>query len=428
MSVVISVENVSKSYRLGTIGGGTLKEDLNRLWARARGKADPSSKIGEERHARLMGEEFWALKDISFAVQRGEVLGVIGRNGAGKSTLLKILSQVTAPTSGEIKIKGRIASLLEVGTGFHPDLTGRENVFLNGAILGMTKQEIRRKFDEIIEFSGIQAFVDTPVKRYSSGMYVRLAFAVAAHLEPEILIVDEVLAVGDSEFQEKCIGKMKDVSINEGRTVLFVSHNLAAVKSLTRSSILMDQGRIMKHAKTDEIIESYFALPSGERLGRSAIVKGRGRHATIKQVTLLDELGRPTNLYIPGTVFQLSLMLSTDGASGISIELFLKDAKDMRLAFASLHQFHGLSLPAGPGSYVCKIKLQPLPIAAGLYRLDAATSVVNAAWDHEATSVLTFNVPFSNPNARPWNFQQSDGYGAYAWLIRDTPEFIVASN
>src|SRR5476649_2009843 len=228
---VIKVENVSKAYRLGQIGGGTLRADVSRWWAKLRGQADPSLKIGEEHHARRMGEQFWALDNVSFEVKQGEVMGIIGRNGAGKSTLLKILSQVTSPTSGQIKIKGRIASLLEVGTGFNPEMTGRENVFLNGAILGMTKAEIRSKFDEIVAFSGVEEFIDTPVKRYSSGMYVRLAFAVAAHLEPEILIVDEVLAVGDAEFQKKCMGKMKDVA-EHGRTILFVSHNLEAVRKL----------------------------------------------------------------------------------------------------------------------------------------------------------------------------------------------------
>jgi lipopolysaccharide transport system ATP-binding protein len=207
----ISIENVSKSYRLGEIGTGTFRGDLRRWWARQRGKPDPYLKIGEPDYGNRMGESIWALKDINLHIEQGETLGIIGRNGAGKSTLLKILSRVTAPTSGQVKLKGRIASLLEVGTGFHPDLTGRENIFLNGAIMGMSKSGISRKFDEIINFSGEEKFIDTPVKRYSSGMYVRLAFAVAAHLDPEILIVDEVLAVGDAEFQQKCLGKMGDV-------------------------------------------------------------------------------------------------------------------------------------------------------------------------------------------------------------------------
>ena len=259
MSTVISVENVSKSYRLGSIGGATLKEDFARWWAKLRKKPDPLARVGEEVSVRHNGGEFWALRDVNFQVREGEVLGGIGRNGAGKSTLLKILSQVTSPSSGEIKIKGRIASLLEVGTGFHPELTGRENVFLNGAILGMTKVEIRKKFDEIVAFSGIEEFIDTPVKRYSSGMYVRLAFAVAAHLEPEILIVDEVLAVGDAEFQKKCMGKMHDVS-QTGRTILFVSHNMAAVSKLCNQSILMDAGQVRLSGPTNEVLPHYLKI------------------------------------------------------------------------------------------------------------------------------------------------------------------------
>lgn len=258
MSSVISVEGVSKSYRLGMIGGATLKEDVSRWWAKLRGAEDPLSKVGERHARRKMGDVFWALDDVSFKVDSGEALGIIGRNGAGKSTLLKILSQVTAPTSGEIKIKGRIASLLEVGTGFHPELSGRENIFLNGAILGMSRAEIRRKFDEIVAFSGVEEFVDTPVKRYSSGMYVRLAFAIAAHLEPEILVIDEVLAVGDAEFQRKCLGKMEDVT-GEGRTVLFVSHNMAAMQSLCRSGLLLEDGQLKSIGTMESASEAYFA-------------------------------------------------------------------------------------------------------------------------------------------------------------------------
>lgn len=258
-NTVISVENVTKAYRLGQIGGGTLKEDVSRWWAKLCRKPDPFLKIGEEHRTRKVGEQFWALDDVSFQVKQGEVLGIIGRNGAGKSTLLKILSQVTMPTSGQIKIKGRIASLLEVGTGFHPELTGRENIFLNGAILGMTKAEIRKKFDEIVTFSGVEQFIDTPVKRYSSGMYVRLAFAVAAHLEPEILVIDEVLAVGDAEFQKKCLGKMQDVSRREGRTVLFVSHNMSAVRSLCNRVVLLSDGKVSAIGPVNVIADNYAA-------------------------------------------------------------------------------------------------------------------------------------------------------------------------
>jgi lipopolysaccharide transport system ATP-binding protein len=256
MSPVISVENLSKVYRLGQIGGRTLHEDLNRWWAKMRGKPNPYLKIGQEDRSDLDGEYIWALKDVNFTVDQGEVIGIIGRNGAGKSTLLKIMSRVTAPTSGEVKVKGRIASLLEVGTGFHPDLTGRENIYLNGAILGMKKAEIDSKFDEIVAFAELEKFIDTPVKRYSSGMYVRLAFAVAAHLERDILLVDEVLAVGDMQFQKKCLGKMGDVA-KEGTTVIFVSHNIPAITRLCERAILLNNGFISAEGSAFYVSDIY---------------------------------------------------------------------------------------------------------------------------------------------------------------------------
>lgn len=260
--VVIRVENLSKQYRLGKVGAGTIRDDLNRFWAKLRGREDPMLKIGQTNALNASSNDeissyVWALQDINFEVKKGEVWGIIGKNGAGKSTLLKILSKVTTPTTGLIQIKGRIASLLEVGTGFHAELSGRENIFLNGAILGMTKAEVKSKFDEIVNFSGIERYIDTPVKRYSSGMYVRLAFAVAAHLEPEILVVDEVLAVGDAEFQKKAIGKMQDVSHSEGRTVLFVSHNMAAVKSLCSKGIILANGKKILESEIDNCVSTY---------------------------------------------------------------------------------------------------------------------------------------------------------------------------
>ncbi len=259
MSTVIKVENVSKQYRLGNVGSGTLRDDLTRWWYRMRGKEDPLMQLGStnDRTQKADSDYVWALKDINFEVQQGDVLGIIGRNGAGKSTLLKILSKTTAPTTGSVKVMGRIASLLEVGTGFHPELTGRENIYLNGAILGMRKHEITRKLDEIIDFAGVERYIDTPVKRYSSGMYVRLAFGVAAHLESEILIIDEVLAVGDAEFQKKCLGKMGEVSKGEGRTVLFVSHNMAAVKTLCQKAIILKDGTSVFNGTQLEAINKY---------------------------------------------------------------------------------------------------------------------------------------------------------------------------
>ena len=258
-NIAIKAENVGKLYRLGQIGTGTISHDLNRWIARMRGKEDPFAKIGETNDRTSKGESdyVWALKDVSFEIEKGTAVGIIGRNGAGKSTLLKLLSKVTKPSTGLIKVNDRIASLLEVGTGFHPEMTGRENIYLNGAILGMTKKEIKRKFDEIVDFSGVERYVDTPVKRYSSGMYVRLAFAVAAHLESEILIVDEVLAVGDAEFQKKCLGKMGEVSRGEGRTVLFVSHNMAAVKQLCNRGIVLQNGGMAFQGGATEAVNVY---------------------------------------------------------------------------------------------------------------------------------------------------------------------------
>ena len=259
-NIVIKAENISKQYRLGQVGTGTISHDLNRFWHKIRGLEDPYLKIGETNDRSTKGDSdyVWSLRDINFEIEQGDAVGIIGRNGAGKSTLLKLLSRVTKPTTGNIYTKGRIASLLEVGTGFHPEMTGRENIFLNGAILGMTRKEITRKFDEIVDFSGVERYIDTPVKRYSSGMYVRLAFAVAAHLESEILIVDEVLAVGDAEFQKKCLGKMGDVSKGEGRTVLFVSHNMAAVQELCSKAIILDKGIVTNFGQVNQCINQYY--------------------------------------------------------------------------------------------------------------------------------------------------------------------------
>ncbi len=270
--VVLRVTNVSKQYRLGQLGTGTISHDLNRWWHKARGKEDPYLKIGDVNDRSVKGgsEYVWSLKDITFDVKEGDVLGIIGKNGAGKSTLLKILSQVTTATTGSVKIRGRIAALLEVGTGFHPELTGRENIYLNGAILGMTKQEITNKFDEIVSFSGVEKYIDTPVKRYSSGMMVRLGFAVAAHLEPEILIVDEVLAVGDAEFQKKCMGKIKNVA-GEGRTVLFVSHNMQAISSICKTGILLKNGMIDEMGDINTCVKKYNGLFSESVIGAVSI-------------------------------------------------------------------------------------------------------------------------------------------------------------
>lgn len=312
---VIKIENLGKQYRVGEISTGTLSKDFQRWCSRILGKDDPYSKIGQDRaQSRIKDQNnqfIWALKDIHFEVKQGEVLGIVGKNGAGKSTLLKILSQVTSPTTGEVRIKGRIASLLEIGTGFHSELTGRENIYLNGAILGMTKREIRIKFDQIVDFSGIEQYIDTPVKRYSSGMYVRLAFSVAAHLEPEILIVDEVLAVGDSEFQKKCLGKMQDVSQKEGRTVLFVSHNLSTVENLCKNSILLEKGRLKEFDATSRIIIDYLnnkneiELNLNDRNDR----KGNGLIKFTK-INISDSLRKTDKRVFIGSPMEINIELS----------------------------------------------------------------------------------------------------------------------
>lgn len=286
---ILKAENISKQYRLGLVGSGTLRDDFKRFVARVRGQEDPFLKVGavNDRSTKSNSDYVWALRDINFEVKRGEVLGIIGKNGAGKSTLLKILSRVTAPTTGNIKSKGRIASLLEVGTGFNPELTGRENIYLNGAILGMTKSEITLKLDEIIDFSGCERYIDTPTKRYSSGMTVRLAFAVAAHLEPEILVVDEVLAVGDAEFQKKAIGKMKDISQGQGRTVLFVSHDMNAIASLTERVIVLEHGDVSFTGETKAAINNYL---SGKKAGLEYFNQVKSKAPSIQEVKLYTSL------------------------------------------------------------------------------------------------------------------------------------------
>jgi len=328
-NTVISVENVSKRYQLGTIGTGTFYGDLKRWWAKQRGKPDPYQKIGEADHGNRQGETLWALKDINFQVQQGEALGIIGRNGAGKSTLLKILARVTAPTNGEVKVKGRIASLLEVGTGFHPELTGRENIYLNGAILGMNRSEIRRKLDEIVDFSGIEQFIDTPVKRYSSGMYVRLAFAVAAHLDPEILVVDEVLAVGDAAFQKKCLGKMDDVA-RGGRTVLFVSHNMGSIQALTKRCILLNSGRCVLDAAPEDAISQYLKdqvdlVPASQSGPYETKMPG----ITIRRIEFDAKSLKPG--FNQPLTFNFYLHVSSAKASSLSINLYIVNSVEARI-------------------------------------------------------------------------------------------------
>ena len=307
--IILKVENLSKQYRLGLVGTGTIKHDFNRWWHRVRGKEDPYLKIGDtnDRSKKGNSEYVWALKDINFEVQSGEVLGIIGKNGAGKSTLLKILSKVTGPTTGAVKTKGRIASLLEVGTGFHPEMTGRENVYLNGAILGMTKKEINRKINEIISFSGCERYIDTPVKRYSSGMKVRLAFAVAAFLEPEILVIDEVLAVGDAEFQKKAIGKMQDISKGEGRTVIFVSHNMAAIQDLCTRVVVLEHGVSVFDGPVLEAIDAYLNSKQVSKGFVNFKLKDNSSKAKFYRFEILNSKNKITSVLNSGALLKFKI-------------------------------------------------------------------------------------------------------------------------
>jgi lipopolysaccharide transport system ATP-binding protein len=305
MTVAIAVEQLSKVYHLGQIGTGTFTNDLKVWWAKQRGLPNPLSRIGEAGPGNREAEKIWALRDVSFRVEQGEVLGIIGRNGAGKSTLLKILSRITAPTRGRVRLKGRIASLLEVGTGFHPELTGRENIYLNGAILGMKRNEIAHKFDEIVDFAEVEKFIDTPVKRYSSGMYVRLAFAVAAHLEPEILVVDEVLAVGDAAFQKKCLGKMGAVA-KDGRTVLFVSHNMAAVEALCTKGLVFETGHMAFWGDQQNAIAFYL------KSSQAASLRQHGP-GWVKRVVPLDQDRNPRSTFQTGEALSFVVDIDTQG-------------------------------------------------------------------------------------------------------------------
>lgn len=367
MDKALIVENVGKMYRLGTVGTGTLSHDLNRFWHKVRGKEDPYTKVGQvnNRAAASDNPYVWALQDINFSVEKGEVLGIIGKNGAGKSTLLKILSKITSPTTGSIKVNGRIASLLEVGTGFHPELTGRENIYLNGAILGMKRHEIKAKFDEIVAFSGCERYLDTPVKRYSSGMYVRLAFAVAAHLESEILIVDEVLAVGDAEFQKKCLGKMKDVSRN-GKAVIFVSHDMNAIYKLCPKSALMQHGRIEFIDQTEIAIKRYFEYMASSNMAEIKRV-GNGK-IRVETVESTDENNNLKNVYQSGssifinmkvkaleTVEKVHYAITIKNMVGTPITsswtLFENNTQSIKKDEEKLIQFEFKNLKLVPGEY-----------------------------------------------------------------------------
>jgi len=392
---VIQVENLSKAYQIGQIGTGTISKDLERfVTTKILGKEDPFLKIGETNDRSTKGDSniVWSLKDINFEINQGDAVGIIGKNGAGKSTLLKILSRVTSPTTGSIKVKGRIASLLEVGTGFHPELSGRENIYLNGAILGMRKKEITRKLDEIIEFSGVERYIDTPVKRYSSGMYVRLAFAVAAHLESEILIVDEVLAVGDAEFQKKCLGKMGDISKGEGRTVLFVSHNMAAVKSLCTKSILITNGKIEAYGDSNSIINLYNRIAIND-IERDHIKDRKDRKGNQKvKINSLKLNGIQSNRNIQLPCNQaLSIEIEFDIENGNSLNKLLigiYDEYSNRKIFIDSHANlkENLSL-VGNGKIIIEFP-DTFSLGIGIYSVNIATYSNNDLADYIQEAAL----------------------------------------
>ena len=372
MPTAIKFENISKQYRLGLVSTRTLSHDLNRWWTtNIRGKEDPYLKIGEVNDRATKGESdyVWALKDIDFEVQQGDVLGIIGKNGAGKSTLLKILSKVTAPTTGTIRAAGRIASLLEVGTGFHPEMTGRENIYMNGAIMGMNKAEISRKLDEIVDFSGVERYIDTPAKRYSSGMTVRLGFAIAAHLDPEILVVDEVLAVGDAEFQKKAIGKMQDVSRGEGRTVLFVSHNMGSIIQLCNKGLLMKNGTIDFQGTIRDTVDRY--LINIDRMSVFEVIKESGMY--IKSVRLAKEDG--TSLYsfpFDKEIFIEWIIQNNEFENGATLGFNISTTEDI-IIFSKNFEFDSITL----NSISFRIKIPANLLMPGVYKFNTAIHIPN---------------------------------------------------
>ena len=429
--VVISVENISKEYRLGALSHHSLILDLQSWWAKCRGKEDPNSEISTNRIAldKEKSDSFLALQDVSFEIKRGDLVGIIGRNGAGKSTLLKILSRVTTPTRGLITIKGRVASLLEVGTGFHPELTGRENVFLNGAILGMSKKEIRLKFDEIVAFSEVEKFIDTPVKRYSSGMYVRLAFGVAAHLEPEILIVDEVLAVGDAQFQKKCLGKMQEVG-KEGRTVLFVSHNMAAINRLCKSCILLKAGQIEGIGPSDIIIDKYMSGSGNEIRERIWNLQEEPGNYLAKLLSIriynVSEnhyehirLNEPIRIEMEIKIFEHIYEL------GFAIKIF---ASDGTVVVHSADVISDCSLKRQPGRINLKCTLPAYLLNEGNYSLSVGADIPNKQIIFSEDGVLRWNTMSTCAKMgryQPSSWKGLTGPGILDWKSSTTNESVL---
>lgn len=397
MSVVIKVENLSKSYNIIHHGNSRYVALRDVITEKVKGTFNSAKNIvGNKPVSKIQSkEEFWALSDVSFDVMQGQRIGIIGRNGAGKSTLLKVISRITEPTGGRISIKGRVASLLEVGTGFHPELTGRENIYLNGAILGMHRAEIKSKFDEIVDFSGVEKFLDTPVKRYSSGMYVRLAFAVAAHMEPEILIIDEVLAVGDAEFQKKCLGKMQDVSMEGGRTVIFVSHNMAAIESLCQKVIILNEGRQIFTGPTKEGISTY--LDNTSAISKVSISDRRDRTGNGKvrfvDFRILDDKGAYVDNMLSGDTYTFELFyknFSNQLFKNVVVCLEIIDDRENRLLFLR-NDFSKNIIDLNKDSGSIKCKISNLPLAVGTYHF-----VLYLSMNDVETLDLIFNVRYTD--------------------------------
>ncbi len=407
-NIAIQAEGISKSYVIRHMGDRSMT--LREAIVNGAKKLSPRGR----RPRSLEQEEYWALKEVSFVVKKGETVGIIGRNGAGKSTLLKILSRVTEPTHGKISIRGRDASLLEVGTGFHPELSGRENIFLNGAILGMTRQEIKRKFDDIVAFSEVEKFLDTPVKRFSSGMYVRLAFAVAAHLEPDVLIVDEVLAVGDAQFQKKCLGKMGDVA-KEGRTVLFVSHSMGAVHTLCSTCMWIDEGKVRKIGPTEEVIRAYSARFNPSEFTGVADLKdwtsryGDGR-VRILSARLLDEAGDVTNTVYRSRPMTVEFVVDGEHVPGLQFSAVMVAASGVKALHLSHTDTPGLELGKMAGRHVVRFTVPSLPLCAGNYSMILGIHTTNMMAVDVVTDILPFIAQDAADSRRPYRTTVSDGY------------------
>jgi len=408
---VMDIRNLSKLYRLGEIGTGTLSHDLNRWWARMRGKEDPHALVGQinRRHRHAESDFVWALKEINFEISQGEVVGIIGANGAGKSTLLKLISRITAPTTGSIRTRGRLASLLEVGTGMHPEMTARENVYLNGAILGMKRREIARKFDDIIEFAGCQMYVETPVKRFSSGMRVRLGFAVAAFLDPEILILDEVLAVGDVEFQRQAIGKIQEIQSHSGRTILYVSHNLASVSELCARSLLLETGSLKMDGPTADVVEAYIQQRSDSDHLSWQRPANSLTHPMIVSAGILD---RTENQLVFGDPLSLEAEIISPYSVQIALEVVIRDECQYPIAYLPSGTRFGSEFPLTaktPTKIHCRIS--SLPLARGNYSLDLSVVIPGDRVVDQQVSILTFEIQNSDPCRTGHQFLQSSRQG-----------------